>query len=78
MEKATALALLGGSSPIAGQRVGCTAQAIRKWPAQLPARLVDRVIAAVVRDLVDSQRVPGKTIKLPPDLVRHLRSHHPP
>jgi len=80
MKKATALTLLGGNTNRIGQRIGCTGAAIRKWPPELPARLVDRVIAQVVRDLVasNSGRSNSNRITLPPALYAHLCTHRTP
>jgi hypothetical protein len=76
MRKVTALTLLGGNTNHVGARVGCTGAAIRKWPDELPARLVDRVVAAVVRELVKAGAASGRRrpdrITLPFELVRHL------
>jgi len=75
MKKITALTLLGGNTVRVGARIGCTGAAIRKWPEDLPARLVDRVIAAIVRDLVQEQALMGRKpqhITLPPALLSYL------
>lgn len=49
MLKTEAIELLGGTVATAAEAVGVTYQAVDKWPDELPARLVDRVIAALVR-----------------------------
>ncbi|MFA9287685.1 Cro/CI family transcriptional regulator [Comamonas sp. SY3] len=49
MKKADAIELLGGSVAVAAKAIGINPQAISQWPDVLPARLVDRVIAACVR-----------------------------
>jgi hypothetical protein len=79
MKKATALTLLGGNTNRVGRKVGCTGAAIRKWPDDLPDRLVDRVVAAIVRDLViaarNRQLRKPERITLPVELYRHLLGH---
>jgi len=62
MLKTKAIELLGGSTAAAAEAIGVTYQAVDKWPDELPARLVDRVLAALVRK--------GKPI--PPELVAEL------
>lgn len=59
MNKARAIELLGGSVTTAAEAIGCTSSAISQWPDELPDRLEDRVLAALVRT--------GRPI--PPDLV---------
>jgi len=54
MEKQKALELLGGSVSSAAKEIGVSYQAVDKWPAQLPPRIADRVMAAVAR-----KRFPG-------------------
>jgi hypothetical protein len=54
MTKTQALALLGGTITAAAAAIGVTPQAISQWPDELPARLVDRVQAALAR-LKDQQ-----------------------
>lgn len=59
MNKARALELLGGSVATAADAIGCTSSAISQWPEVLPDRIIDRVIAALVRQ--------GKPV--PPELI---------
>jgi hypothetical protein len=59
MDKFKAIELLGGSVAAASDAIGVTYQAVDKWPDVLPARIVDRVIAALVRQ--------GKPV--PPELT---------
>jgi hypothetical protein len=47
--KSKAIKLLGGSAKSASEAIGCTVQAIYKWPNILPSRIADRVIAAQIR-----------------------------
>ena len=47
--KAKAIDLLGGSIGAASKEIGVSYQAISKWPDVLPARIADRVLAAVAR-----------------------------
>jgi len=47
--KTQALAMLGGSAKTAAHAIGCTVQAVHKWPDVLSARIADRVIAAQTR-----------------------------
>ena len=49
MKKSEALKLLGGSATSAAQAIGVTPAAISLWPDDLPPRISDRVIAAMVR-----------------------------
>lgn len=57
MLKTKAIELLGGSITAAAEAIGVTYQAVDKWPDELPARLVDRVQAALARK------------HLPPELI---------
>jgi hypothetical protein len=49
MLKTRAIELLGGSFSAAADAIGITYQAVEKWPALLPRRIEDRVIAAIAR-----------------------------
>lgn len=49
MHKAEAIKLLGGSVSAAAGAIGVSYQAIGKWPDVLPARIADRVQAALWR-----------------------------
>jgi hypothetical protein len=49
MDKLEAIELLGGTASAAAQAVGVTVQAVQQWPAKLPARIADRVQAALWR-----------------------------
>lgn len=49
MKKSRALELLGGTVGKAADAIGITSNAITQWPDELPDRLVDRVIAALVK-----------------------------
>ena len=49
MTKTEAINLLGGSVAKAADAIGINSQAISQWPAELPARLADRVQAALWR-----------------------------
>lgn len=49
MTKDEAINLLGGSVAKAAEAIGINSQAISQWPRELPARLVDRVQAALYR-----------------------------
>lgn len=49
MLKVEAIKLLGGSVSAAADAVGVSYQAIGKWPEVLPARIADRVQAALWR-----------------------------
>lgn len=57
MLKTKAIELLGGTVSSAADAIGVTYQAVDKWPDVLPARLVDRVQAALARK------------HLPPELI---------
>lgn len=65
MSKHRAIALLGGSASEAARRIGVTASAIAQWPDDLPARLADRVLAALARERL-------------PDLIAAAASEPPP
>lgn len=49
MHKSKAIELLGGTVVLAAKAIGISYQAVDKWPDQLPARIADRVLAAVAR-----------------------------
>lgn len=49
MTKEEAIVLLGGSVVKAAEAIGINSQAISQWPDVLPARLTDRVQAALYR-----------------------------
>ena len=49
MKKAQAIALLGGTVVKAAEAIRIKPQAISQWPDVLPARLIDRVQAALYR-----------------------------
>lgn len=49
MLKTHAIATLGGSVASVAEAVGVSYQAVDKWPDVLPARIADRVIAAIAR-----------------------------
>jgi transcriptional repressor of cell division inhibition gene dicB len=49
MQKTEAIDLLGGSVAAAAKEIGCSYQAVDKWPDTLPPRILDRVQAALYR-----------------------------
>lgn len=49
MLKTTAINMLGGSASNAAKAIGISIQAVNKWPDELPARISDRVLAALAR-----------------------------
>jgi len=49
MQKTQAIELLGGTVSSAANAIGISYQAVDKWPEVLPARIADRVLAAVAR-----------------------------
>jgi hypothetical protein len=49
MLKTKAIELLGGSTSAAATAIGISYQAVDKWPDILPARIADRVYAAIAR-----------------------------
>lgn len=49
MKKHEAIDMLGGSVAMAAEAIGIKSQAISQWPEELPARLTDRVQAALWR-----------------------------
>ena len=61
MLKAEAINLLGGTTAAAADAIGVSYQAVDKWPdGELPARIADRVLAALARR------------KLPPAVLQGL------
>lgn len=52
MLKSQAIELLGGTTASAAVAIGISYQAVDKWPAVLPARIEDRVLAACVRNQI--------------------------
>lgn len=59
MKKAEAIQKLGGTISAAAEAIGVSYQAVNQWPDVLPARLIDRVQAALYR-----QHIAQKTKKL--------------
>jgi len=57
MKKDEAIRLLGGSVIKTANAVGVTSQAVTQWPDDLPARLSDRVLAALSRRYVGESAV---------------------
>jgi hypothetical protein len=49
MKKQQAIELLGGTVTLAAKEIGISYQAVNKWPDDLPARIADRVHAALAR-----------------------------
>ena len=49
MLKTQAIELLGGSVSAAAEAIGISYQAVNQWPDVLPARIADRVYAAIAR-----------------------------
>lgn len=49
MLKTEAIELLGGSPTAAAEAIGISPQAVSQWPDELPARIQDRVDAALAR-----------------------------
>ncbi|KGH27040.1 Cro/CI family transcriptional regulator [Comamonas testosteroni] len=58
MNKAEAIQQLGGSIPAAAKAIGVSYQAVNQWPEVLPARIVDRVQAALWRMQQAEQAAP--------------------
>ena len=56
MTKDEAINLLGGSVAKAAEAIGINSQAISQWPQELPARLADRVQAALYRKQLDETK----------------------
>ena len=54
MTKDEAIDLLGGSVAKAAEAIGINSQAISQWPETLPARLADRVQAALYRKQLEA------------------------
>jgi DNA-binding transcriptional regulator YdaS (Cro superfamily) len=49
MLKTKAFELLGGTASSVAAAVGVTPSAVSQWPAELPDRIADRVLAALAR-----------------------------
>lgn len=49
MNKDSAIRLLGGTRKAAAAAIGISPAAIAQWPDPLPARIEDRVLAALAR-----------------------------
>jgi transcriptional repressor of cell division inhibition gene dicB len=49
MNKAEAIALLGGTATAAARAIGISSAAVSLWPEVLPPRIADRVQAALYR-----------------------------
>lgn len=49
MTKTEAIQLLGGTVSAAAQAIGVSSSAVSLWPDELPARIADRVQAALWR-----------------------------
>jgi hypothetical protein len=56
MLKTDAIGLLGGTLTTAARAIGVTPQAVRDWPEVLPARIADRVQAALWRQAQSKKR----------------------
>lgn len=63
MLKSKAIDLLGGTVSAAAEAIGVSSSAVSQWPAELPPRLADRVLAALARkhlpELVGLEREAG-------------------
>lgn len=60
MEKAKAIELLGGSVSSAAAAIGISYQAVDKWPANLPERIADRVLAVLARRHLPAKLIGGE------------------
>ena len=49
MKKKFAIDLLGGTASAAAEELGCSYQAVMKWPETLPRRIADRVVGVFAR-----------------------------
>lgn len=49
MKKKFAIELLGGTASVAAEELGCSYQAVMKWPETLPRRIADRVVGVFAR-----------------------------
>lgn len=58
--KTQAIKTLGGSVKSAAQAIGCTVQAVHKWPDVLSPRIADRVVAAQARRVKSKVRKAGQ------------------
>lgn len=55
MKKVEAIEQLGGSVAATAKAIGVSYQAVNQWPEVLPARIVDRVQAALYRKHLAAQ-----------------------
>lgn len=62
MRKETVFILLGKDAEEVARRVGCSKQAVYKWPDPLPRRIADRILAACVRMRAEKLRKRGKRL----------------
>lgn len=60
MRKERAIELLGGTVSAAAEAVRVTASAVSQWPAELPPRIEDRVLAALARKHLQHLVNPGR------------------
>ena len=77
MEKTLAYALLGGTLNSVARCIDISDQAVRKWPEILPPRISDRVIAAVINQLVLGSE-PTQQITVPSELRSFIQKHPRP
>jgi transcriptional repressor of cell division inhibition gene dicB len=60
MDKATAIEMLGGTAASAARAIGVSPAAVNQWPRLLPARIADRVQAALWRAALEKKGRPGQ------------------
>lgn len=59
LTKSRALALLGGTPTAVADALGITPSAVSQWPDELPARIEDRVLAALARRHLSPELIGG-------------------
>jgi hypothetical protein len=57
MKKAHAIKLLGGTPGAVAAAIGVSSSAVSQWPDDLPARISDRVLAALARKHLPSELI---------------------
>jgi len=65
MNKARALELLGGSVSTVAEAVGVSSAAVSQWPDELPARIEDRILAALARKHLPAELIGGLAVLAP-------------
>ncbi len=62
LTKVAAIEILGGTTKSAALAIGCTVQAVNKWPAVLSPRIADRVVAAQTRQKPRKRKAQAESV----------------